>query len=379
VSGELSNCRPQASGHLYPDLKDAGAKLAAAIWRSTLRRLRFDPRDGQEVIARGRLDVYLPHGTYKLIIEELHPKGIGALELEFQRLSEELFRKGYFDPARKRPLPRIPRRIAIVTSTAGAAVRDVLETLGRRWTAVDIWICPVPVQGDGAGERIAEAIRLLNQLDGIEVLIVARGGGSLEDLWAFNEECVAHAIFESRIPVVSGIGHETDLTIADKVADVRAETPTAAAVRVVPDRQQLAEELRGMQTRLERRLRSHVKDARKRLDELSQRRCFRVPLDRFRELERRLDDTADRLGRAARQRLSQLQQRVEATAAQLESLSPLNVLARGYSLTRKEDDQSVVRRADQVRPGERIVTLVQTGRLISRVEEAPAVAAESQG
>lgn len=379
VAGELSNCRPQASGHLYPDLKDAGAKLAAAIWRTTLRRLRFDPRDGQEVIARGRLDVYPPHGTYKLIIEELHPKGIGALELAFQQLSEKLFLKGYFDPTRKRPLPRIPRRIAVVTSPAGAAVRDVLETLGRRWSAVEIWVCPVAVQGDGAGEKIADAIRALNRFEGIDVMIVARGGGSLEDLWAFNEECVARAIFESRIPVITGIGHETDLTIADKVADVRAETPTAAAVRVVPDRQSLVEQIRGMQTRLERRLRTHVSEARKRLDDLSQRRCFRLPLDRIHELAQRLDDTTDRLGRAVKQRLNRSQQRVEATAAQLESLSPLNVLARGYSLTRKESDQSVVRRADQVRPGERIVTLVHTGRLISRVEEAPADAAESQG
>jgi exodeoxyribonuclease VII large subunit len=379
VAGELSNCRPQTSGHLYPDLKDGNAKLSAAIWRTTLSRLRFEPRDGLKVIVRGRLDVYPPHGTYKLIIDELYPKGIGALELAFQQLSEKLAQKGYFDPARRRPLPRVPKRIVLVTSPTGAAVRDMLETLGRRWTAVDLWICPVPVQGVGAGEKIARAIRFLNRLEGIDILILARGGGSLEDLWAFNEECVADAIFGSRIPVVTGVGHETDFTIADKVADVRAETPTAAAVRAVPDREELCRQVLGLETRLANRVKGYVKEAHQRLCDLRDRRCFRLPLDRIRDLEARLDETGDRLTRAARLGLQRANQHIEAVAARLETLSPLNVLARGYSLTRKEDDQSVVRRSDQVRPGERIVTLVQSGRLISRVEEASAASADGHG
>jgi exodeoxyribonuclease VII large subunit len=379
VSGEVSNYRRQASGHLYFDLSDAQAKLPAVMWRGNALRLRFDLRNGLEVMARGRLEVYAPHGKYQLVIEELHPKGIGALDLAFRQLKEKLSVKGYFEPGRKKPIPAFPRRIVLVTSPSGAAVRDMLEILGQRWPAVDIWICPVPVQGDGAAEQIAEAIRQLNRCADIEVLVVARGGGSLEDLWAFNEECLAHAIYESRIPIICGVGHETDYTIADMVADRRAETPTAAAMCVVPDWREEDKKLRHIQQRLHDRIERRIEGARQRLNELTQRACFRRPLDRIRDLERRLDDTTERLGRAINQRLMRANQSLEKTAGKLQSLSPLNVLSRGYSLTRKETDQSVVRRADQVRPGERIETLVQAGRIISRVEEAPAVAAESQG
>jgi exodeoxyribonuclease VII large subunit len=379
VAGELSNCRPQSSGHIYPDLKDTNAKLPAVIWRSTARRLRFEPRDGLEVIARGRLEVYGPQGKYQLIIEELQPKGIGPLELAFQQLKEKLSLKGYFEPGRKRKLPVYPRRVVLVTSPTGAVVRDMLEILGGRWPAVEVWVYPVPVQGQGAAERIARAIATLNRLGGIDVLIVGRGGGSLEDLWAFNEECVARAIFESRIPVVSGVGHETDFTIADMVADLRAETPSAAAMRVVPDRLELLERLRGVQARLSDLSTGRVERARQRLDGVCQRRCFRLPLEGIHDLERRLDESADRLARGAKQRLTREQQRLEATAARLELLSPLNVLGRGYSLTRKVADQAVVRRADQVRPGERIVTLLQAGRLVSRIEDGPSASPECQG
>src|SRR5262245_6684853 len=225
VSGQISNYRPAASGHLYFTLKDAEAQLPAAMWRGLAMRLRFQPHDGLEVIARGRVEVYPPHGKYQLIIEELQPKGTGALELAFRQLCEKLEKLGFFEPARKKPIPRFPRRVALVTSPTGAAVRDMLEVLGRRWPAVEVLVCPVRVQGEGAAAEIAAAVKLLNQLHqrgrlSLDVLIVGRGGGSLEDLWAFNEEVVAQAIFQSLVPVVSGVGHETDLTIADKVADV---------------------------------------------------------------------------------------------------------------------------------------------------------------
>jgi exodeoxyribonuclease VII large subunit len=379
VAGEVSNHRRQASGHLYFDLNDSQAKLPAVMWRGNALRLRFDLRNGLEVIARGRLEVYAPHGKYQLVIEELHPKGIGALDLAFRQLKEKLSVKGYFEPDRKKPLPAYPRRIALVTSPSGAAVRDMLEILGQRWSAVEVLICPVPVQGDGAGEKIAEAIRLLNRLEGIDVLIVARGGGSLEDLWAFNEECVAQAIYESQIPIISGVGHETDYTIADMVADRRAETPTAAAMCAVPDWREEEKKIRHFDQRLRDRIGRRLEWARQRLSDLADRGCFRRPLDRIRELERHLDDTSERLTRAIQQRLARSQHQIEATAARLGSLSPLNVLARGYSLTRKESDQSVVRRADQVRPGERIITQLQSGRLVSCVEETPACSAEVQG
>jgi exodeoxyribonuclease VII large subunit len=375
VVGEISKVTRPSSGHLYFSLKDSGALLGAVIWRGVALRLRFDLKDGQEVIARGRLSVYPPQGKYQLVIEELQPKGIGALELALRQLKEKLFRLGYFAPERKQPLPRYPRRLALVTSRSGAAVRDMLEVLTRRWPALEIWVCPVRVQGEGAAGEIAQAIGLLNRLrrEGqlpVDVMIVGRGGGSAEDLWAFNEEVVARAIFLSEIPVISAVGHEIDVTIADLVADHRALTPTDAATHVVPDARELLQGLSEMDNRLRDRLLRRVELARGRLNDLGQRRAFRWPLERIHELERRLDDGGERLSRAIRLRVAAARDRWEGKAAQLESLSPLNVLGRGYSLTRKETDRAVVRSPAQVRPGERLVTLVQQGRIISRVEEA---------
>ena len=245
VAGEVSNLSRPQSGHVYLTLKDSGATLKAVVYRGIALRMKFDLRDGLEVIARGRLSLYMPQGNYQLTVEELQPRGIGALELAFQQLREKLFTKGYFDPKRKRPLPRYPRRIVLVTSPTGAAVRDMVEILSRRWPVAELWVCPVPVQGEGAGLKIAEVIGRLNRVPGIDVLIVGRGGGSLEDLWAFNEECVARAIFTSQIPVVSAVGHETDVTIADLVADVRAATPSEAAERVAPNRAEEMDRLSG--------------------------------------------------------------------------------------------------------------------------------------
>jgi exodeoxyribonuclease VII large subunit len=368
VAGEVSNCKKHTSGHVYLTLKDSEARLDSIVYRGIALRMKFDLHDGMEVIARGRLNVYVPQGKYQLAVEELHPKGIGALELAFQQLREKLFVRGYFDPKRKKKLPRFPRRVVLVTSPTGAAVRDMLEILGRRWPATEVWVCPVPVQGDGAGDRIAEAVTRLNRIRGIDVLILGRGGGSMEDLWAFNEECVAHALFTSRIPVVSGVGHETDYTIADMVADLRAETPSAAAMRVVPDRAELAEWLAGTGTQLRALLKQKLQRSKQWLEDLTRRRCLRQPLERVRDEEHRLDDYAGRLARALRQRLVLARERLEGQAGRLQTLSPLNVLARGYSLTRKEADGSVVRGPEQVRPGDRLVTTVQNGRVLSRVE-----------
>ncbi len=378
ITGEVSNLARPSSGHVYLVLKDGQAQLRAVIWRGVALRLRFDPRDGLEVIVRGRMTVYPARGDYQLVIEELHPKGIGARELALRQLCERLFGLGYFDARRKKPLPRFPRRVALVTSPSGAAVRDMLEILGRRWPAVEVWVCPVRVQGDGAAEEIAAAIRLVNRVGGVDVLIVGRGGGSTEDLWAFNEEIVAQAIFESRIPVVSAVGHEIDVTVADRVADRRALTPSEAAELVVPSRDELADSLQEVGKRLRVLLLNHVRQARRRWEELANRPVFRRPLDRVRELERRLDEQGERLGRAVRQQLTATRQAVESASARLETLSPLNVLGRGYSLTRTEPAGGVVRSAEQVRPGDRLVTHVQHGRIVSRVEstegESPRVA-----
>lgn len=372
VSGEVSNLARPTSGHLYLTLKDGGAQLRAVIWRGVGLRLRFDPRDGIEVIARGRLTVYPSRGDYQLVIEELHPKGVGGQELALRQLREKLFELGYFARERKKPLPRFPRRIALVTSPTGAAVRDMLEILGRRWPAAEVWIRPVRVQGAGAASEVAAALGLLNQLGGIDVVIIGRGGGSAEDLGAFNEECVARAIYFSRIPVVSAVGHEIDITIADLVADCRALTPSEAAERVTPHVQELIEGLRGAEAQLRRLLHRRLELGRARLEDLTRRPAFRLPLERVRESERRLDDWDERLGRAAGQLLARDRQRLQGFAARLESLSPLNVLARGYSLTRKASDRTVVRASTQVQLGERLLTEIQGGRIYSRVEDVEA-------
>jgi exodeoxyribonuclease VII large subunit len=374
VEGEVSNLsRPSAYGHQYLTLKDDEAPLKAVLYRAIALRMKYDLRDGMRVVARGRLTLYMPRGEYQLLIEEIQPKGIGPLELAFRQLKEKLSLKGYFDPKRKRRLPRIPRRIALVSSRSGSAVRDMIEILSRRWPAAEVWLAPVRVQGEGAAAEVAEAIDTLNRLhaagSALDVLVLGRGGGSLEDLWTFNEESVAQAIFHSRIPVVTGIGHEDDLTIADMVADVRALTPSEAAEKVVPDCNAVLDWLQGLETRFRNDLQSRLEMARARLRELARRPCFRRPLERIRQDERQLEEWNERLRRAAQFRLEQSRQRLAAQAAQLESLSPLNVLARGYSLTRKEGETILVHDAGQVRAGERLVTRLQHGEIISRVEE----------
>lgn len=376
VSGQISNYRPASSGHVYLTLKDAEAQLPGVIWKTTAARIKFEPHDGLEVIACGHIEVYPPHGKYQLIIEELQPKGLGALELAFRQLCEKLSKLGYFEPARKKPLPRFPRHLALITSPTGAAVRDMLKMLSSRWPAVEVWVCPVRVQGEGAGAEIASAIRLLNRLQdahqaSVDVMIVGRGGGSMEDLWAFNEECVARAIFESRIPVISAVGHEIDVTVADLVADCRAATPTQAATMVVPDREEFLVGLRGLEDRIRVLTTHHLSLARRRLEELANSRALRLPLERIRNHEQRLDEWSERLERILRQRLDRSRDRVLAYAARLETLSPLHVLGRGYSLTRREN-QEIVRSAEQVHLGDRLVTMVHRGLIASRVEETVA-------
>jgi exodeoxyribonuclease VII large subunit len=374
VEGEVSNLsRPSSYGHQYLTLKDDESPLKAVLYRAIALRMRFDLRNGMRVIVRGRLTLYMPRGEYQLLIEEVQPKGIGPLELAFRQLKEKLSLKGYFDPKRKRKPPRVPRRIVLVTSPSGSAVRDMLEILSRRWPVAEVWLCPVHVQGEGAAAEVAEAIGALNRLatggKGIDVLVVGRGGGSLEDLWTFNEECVAQAIFHSRIPVVTGIGHEDDLTIADMVADLRALTPSEAAEKVVPDRAAVLDWLSGLEARFRTDLRRRLDLARSRLEELARQPCMRRPLERIRQEEHRLDDWNERMQRAVQRRVEQLREQMKGQAARLEGLSPLNVLARGYSLTSKADDTAVLRDAEQVQAGERIVTRLQRGQIISRVEE----------
>jgi exodeoxyribonuclease VII large subunit len=372
VTGEISNLARPASGHLYFTLKDAKTQLKSVIYRGIALRLKFDLRDGQEIFVRGRVSVYEPRGEYQLIVEEAHPKGVGAVELALRQLKEKLQGLGYFDPRRKRRLPSFPKQVALITSPTGAAVRDMVELLAQRWPAATVIVRPTRVQGEGAASDIALALRQLSAWHAAGVLpldavILGRGGGSTEDLWAFNEEVVAHAIFRATMPVISAVGHEIDVTVADLVADYRAETPSAAVVKLTPDRRELLHGLTQAQGRLRTSLVRRLDLSRQRLAAVAERRALQMPLERIRAYERWLDERAERLRKAMQQRLRLAQQRLAGVAERLHSLSPLNILARGYSLTRTPTG-SVVRRADDVRPGDVVRTELAHGALLSRVE-----------
>ncbi|MBI5764829.1 MAG: exodeoxyribonuclease VII large subunit [Planctomycetes bacterium] len=306
VVGEISNLSRPAGGHLYFTLKDAASELRCVMWRSSAGDVKFKPVDGMEIVATGSVDVYEPRGQYQFYARRLEPRGVGALELAFQQRKEKLGKEGLFDPARKRPLPAFPRRIAVITSTTGAAVRDILQTIARRCPVVEVLVFGVRVQGDGAADEIADAIRRINasseRLGGVDVLIVGRGGGSLEDLWAFNEEAVARAIYQSTIPVVSAVGHEVDFSIADFVADVRAATPTAAAELVVPMLADVLDGLDALGQRLRRSTSRIVNDCRARLAVLQKAEWFRDPVGRIHQYQQQIDEVVGRL-RLAESRL----------------------------------------------------------------------------
>lgn len=370
VVGEVTDLARPRSGHIYLTLKDSSAQIRAVLWRTVASRLPFELEDGQEVICQGNVEVYAPRGSYQLVIRRMEPRGIGALQLALRRLQVKLAAEGLFDATRKRPLPRFPRRIAVVTSPTGAAVRDFLEVVRHRWQGVDVLVVPTKVQGEGAAAEIAAAIARVNQLrPRRDVLVVTRGGGSMEDLWCFNEEVVVRAIHGSAIPVVSAIGHEIDVTLSDLVADVRALTPTEAAQRVVPSAEEIAATLDHLRARLGTALTANASRARARLEALADRRVFQRPLERVREAERRLDEWQDRAARAIESLRRTAAQTLTARAAQLESLSPLSVLARGYSVTQRASDGALVTDAAQLKPGETLLTRYAVGTTISRVEE----------
>lgn len=370
VSGELSDVSRPQSGHIYLTLKDEGAQLRGVIWRTVASRLSFDLQDGQQVVCRGDIDVYPPRGGYQLIIRQVEPLGIGALQLALRKLHQRLAAEGLFDPGRKRRLPRFPRRIAFVTSPTGAAVRDFLEVLRRRWRGVQVLIIPAKVQGEGAAQDLVRGIRLANALTAPpDVLVVGRGGGSLEDLWCFNEEPVVRAIHASRIPVVSAVGHEIDVTLSDLVADVRALTPSEAASLVVPAADEVRAGLDGMRARLAAALRGRAADARSRLDALAQHRAFRRPFDRIHDLARQLDELELRAKRAFTHRLTRHRDRLASLTARLESLSPLGVLARGYSLTQQTATGGVVTDAASLVVGDMLTSRFGRGQAVSQVTE----------
>jgi len=326
VVGEISNFKRHSSGHLYFVLKDDSSELACVMWRATAGGLKFDPVDGLEVVATGNVDVFERSGRYQLYVRRLEPKGVGALELAFRQLREKLEREGLFDPKRKQPLPRFPERIAVVTSPTGAAIRDILQTLARRYPVAEVLVCPVTVQGPTAAGEIVGAIGMLNTrrqaLGGIDVMIVGRGGGSVEDLWAFNEEVVARAIFASTIPIVSAVGHESDVSISDLVADVRAATPTAAAELVVPLRDDLLATIGAVERRVTRMVNHKLALGRASFTGLLQRSAFREPLLPVRRREQIVDEIVTRLHRRQAERLHRTNRQLSTIEVNLQRIRP---------------------------------------------------------
>ena len=367
ILGEISNVRKPGSGHIYLTLKDKGSQLQAVVFRNIANKIKFELKDGMEVISFGSVTVYEPRGQYQLIINKIEPKGIGALQLAFQQLKEKLEKEGLFDQTHKKPIPFIPQKIGVVTSPTGAAIKDILNIIDRRFANIEILIYPVKVQGEGAAQEIAEAITALNALTDIDVIIAGRGGGSLEDLWAFNEEVVARSIYNSRIPVISAVGHEIDITIADLVADKRALTPSEAGELVVPRKDLLLDMLEKLNTRLLQSLTGKLRLSKERLVRVANSYAMRQPFDRLRRWQQRLDEFAQRLNINITHALNTEREKLSGIAGKLESLSPLNVLKRGYTITTRLEDNKSLREVKGLNKGDKIKTNFSKGSVISTI------------
>lgn len=377
VSGEVSEVSRPHSGHIYFTLKDDQAQIRGVIWRTAASRLKFELQEGQQVICRGGLDVYPPRGSYQLVVRQVEPQGLGALQLALKQLQQRLQAEGLFEASRKRSLPAFPRRIGFVTSPSGAAIRDFLQVAARRFHGVQVYVIPAKVQGEGAAADIVRGIQLANRLKpSLDVLIVGRGGGSLEDLWSFNEEPVIRAIAASQIPVVSAVGHEIDVTLADLVADVRALTPSEAAERVIPSAEELRARLLSLRKRLMQNLHRRTLLARQRFCAISERRVLRRPFDLIHDRERRLDELSQRMSYAMTRYVSRRREKLRSLAAHLDALSPLAVLGRGYSLTRRAANGSLLRSSKDIQPGETIITRLAQGEVTSSVTSITEVETE---
>ena len=368
LRGEISNYKVYPSGHHYFTLKDSQSSLKCVMFKTSTMRLRFRPENGMQVIAAGRISVYPRDGAYQLYCTGLTPEGVGDLSVAFEQLKEKLRKEGLFDAAHKKPLPVYPRRIAIVTSPAGAAVHDMIRILRRRYPLAKVLLLPVRVQGTEAPAEIAGAIRYANRHALADVLITGRGGGSLEDLWAFNDERVARAIYDSEIPVISAVGHEPDVAISDFVADRRASTPSNAAEIAVPDMAELLRWLDGAEMRMARGVTRQLSAARERLDTLAQKRVLTDPMALVADKGMQLDHMQHRLAAAMRAVTDRENGRFAALAASLDALSPLRVLGRGYALAQTEDG-TVLRSAAQTAAGERIRVRLAQGQLVCDVAE----------
>lgn len=366
VRGELSNYKIHSSGHHYFTLKDEGAVISCVLFRSDAMRLRFRPESGMKVILTGRVSLFPRSGQYQLYVSHMQPDGAGDLAVAFEQLKQKLQAQGVFDAAHKKPLPRYPERVALVTSPTGAAVRDMIRILGRRWPLASVLVCPVRVQGEGAAEEIAAMLELVDAAGLADVIITGRGGGSLEDLWAFNEEIVARAIYRCKTPVISAVGHEPDVTIADFAADVRAATPSNGAELAVCDRAELRALLEQQARRMEKAQERRLELLRQRLRRLSERPVLRSPEGSLQQKELLLELLRQRLERAAAAAVEKRQRQFAALSGRLDALSPLKVLARGYAVATRQEQ--VLHSVAQLSPGEEIRLRLADGTALCAVE-----------
>lgn len=368
VKGELSNFKAHSSGHMYMSLKDEGGVMRAVMFRSSASKLTFKPQNGIKVIARGRISVYERDGQYQLYIEDMQQEGQGDLYVAFEQLKQKLSQEGLFDEAHKKPLPKYPKTVGVVTAPTGAAIRDIINVLSRRFSYSDIVLYPVLVQGENSASSIAEAIEYFNRTKKADVLIVGRGGGSIEDLWSFNEEIVARAIYNSEIPIVSAVGHEIDFTISDFVADLRAPTPSAAAELVVPSQTELAEKFNNVYRRMFQQSMRVIEKGKMRVEQCCDRQAFKNPLRLLDDNRQYLDNVSYMFENACKNIINAKRTKLAEDAARLDGLSPLGTLGRGYSLTRDKNGR-VLRSVAQVSAGDRVSVRVKDGEFSAEVVE----------
>jgi exodeoxyribonuclease VII large subunit len=367
VVGEVSNAKVYPSGHWYFSLKDQDATLPCVCFKNANSAIKFKLEDGLMMVARGKLSVYPPRGSYQMIVTGLEPVGIGEWQLAFDQLAEKLEKEGFFAAERKRPIPVFPRRIGVVTSPAGAALRDILHTLKRRNRSVNVIISPCKVQGEGSVEEIARAIAILSDIEDVDVIIVARGGGSIEDLWSFNTEIVARAVLSSAVPVISGVGHETDITICDLVADMRAPTPTAAAELVARGTVELTDKWGILNRRLNSQIAEKLTSVRRQVERLSPLNSLIRYSERLKRLQEKVISERQTLNSRLNMQIASHQHRLKTSREKLSALGPLNVLSRGFSVLRKAD-KTVVRSFSEVKPGETLEALLSDGKLKIKIE-----------
>lgn len=366
VQGEISNFKQHSSGHLYFTLKDEGAQLSAVMWRSRAVDLFFIPQDGMKVIARGKITVYEPRGNYQIDVLQLQPAGVGELQLAFERLKNKLMTEGLFEPSHKKHIPRFPERIGIVTSPTGAAIQDIISIISRRFPAVELILYPVAVQGISAADEISKAIRDFNEYGQVDVLIVGRGGGSLEDLWTFNEEIVARSIYDSKIPIISAVGHEVDFSISDFVADLRAPTPSAAAELVVQNRVELLEIVKNFYYTLYRIFVEKISSNKERIQNLLGSYSFHKPLDLIRQYSQRLDELNRNLTKAIAYHFQTFQAQTQSLQKRIEALNPEIILRRGYTMTYKNGQ--IISSTKKLKVNDTIKVKFYDGSVKSRVE-----------